>query len=109
MSTNREFKGTKGKWEVVKNKSFFKVNSNGDKNSMRCNVMLFSKDFEINLHLTKENEANARVISQSPNLLDKLIKSKDLLNLLIGDYGIELTEEEESLIDDIELAISKSL
>lgn len=109
MSTNLEFKGTKGKWEVVKNKRFFEVNSNGDKNSMSCSVMLFSEDFDKDLHLTEENAANARVISQSPNLLDKLIKSKELLDLLIGHYGVELTDEEESLIDDIELSISKSL
>jgi len=73
-----EFKGTKGKW-VINNTKYQILNEN--KNPL-CDVWNFNKSQE-------EYEANAKLISCAPEMLDMLI---EILDYLKSDNQAEAEE-----------------
>lgn len=91
MSNILEFKGTKGEWEVVKDRVFIGNTTVQTKDCDICDVE----------EIGEETEANAKLISSAPELLKALIKIK------------EYCFENETLTNDIhsiaEKAIEKAL
>lgn len=70
-----EFKGTKGEWIYKKNSSFYEVFNADIYDSSRIfgvNIFLYGKTTIDDLHLTQENEANAKLIAAAPELLECL-------------------------------------
>ena len=69
-------KHTKGNWVAIKNESFWEVNSvesyEENKNIFSVNVLLYDSKVR-HLHLSEENEANAKLIASAPELLEACI------------------------------------
>ena len=85
----KNFKGTQGTWTAKPNSAFYQVNNDCDYNngskSMSISVGLNLIDDEIEgLSLTEENEANAKLIAASPELL----KALELIMSLSNDPEI---------------------
>ena len=70
-----EFKGTKGNWKAKKNNAYWDVQSDLDINDtyFSVNCMMFKGEKNEDYCLSKENEANAKLIASAPDLLEALI------------------------------------
>jgi len=95
-----EFKGTKGEWYCVEYAgNIFIQDSEFYEDSDKCNLL----DFD---YVGKEiAEANAKLISCAPELLNALQKAIDLL---YGTTEFEVIENYRKKVDDFEQIIKKA-
>ena len=96
----KNLKHTKGEWEVYKNSCFFEVSCRSEGNpSMDVNIFL--QDGKTDKNLSKENEANAKLIASAPELLEALEHCRN---------GLEAThfEAAKPFIDLADNAIKKA-
>ena len=73
----KEFKGTKGKWNLVKNSSYFDIET--DYKLLNTKLCVSCSLFDIDdlgnissVSLSEESEANAKLISSSPEMFEEL-------------------------------------
>lgn len=96
----KNFKGTQGEWKAVKNVAFWEVNNNCNYQdgsislSIGISLSRIGKELE-DLNFTEEAEANAKLISCSPLLLQSL---KDIIRTLPLGFSNEHTVQAEELI-----------
>jgi len=100
-----EFKGTKGKWEVVKNSCYFDVIADYDFEegaSILCvssSLMTIKNGIIESNSLSEECEANAKLIAAAPEMLEMLERCS---------YWIANCSKEANIIKDIEQLIKKA-
>jgi len=62
-------KHTKGEWKASKNSCFYEVYCRSE-DSPSLGINIFLQDGKIDKNLSKENEANAKLIASAPELLE---------------------------------------
>ena len=100
-----DLKHTKGNWVIHKNNSFFEVNSrlSGKRMSISCHLTKNDDGFHYSDSHSEENEANAKLIAASPDLLQAIIE----LNRQIDTYWNE--DKSDKQVKAISKAQQKSL
>jgi len=102
-----EFKGTKGKWKVVKNSCYFDVTADyefKEGNSILCvssSLMIIKNGIIESNSLSKECEANAKLIAAAPEMLEILERVQRINNIAREHIS-------ECLFEDIEQLIKKA-
>ena len=78
-------KHTKGNWTAAKNTVFWEVHTDLKEKHLSLNILLCGEDKKnrlTDLHLTEENEANAKLIAAAPDLLEALNELNDWVKKL---------------------------
>ena len=111
----KEFKGTQGEWEINKKASVFPIiELQTEYRRLNINCSLYSKETsgyrlsngvyelaEKNIHFSKENKANAKLIAAAPDMLKVLQK--------ILEYNLEEVYPGFNKDTGIEEVINKAL
>lgn len=70
-----DFKGTKGKWEVVDNGYFLDIKKVGETGDI-ASCIFVATEWEKAVNSIQQNKANANLIAAAPEMLEALMKIK---------------------------------